>query len=69
MQFLADCPWCKDKVTTITVLRDVDLDRALENDEDVEVVCFPRDHKRKLNEQEKANLRNQRKRMSAGGAV
>jgi hypothetical protein len=45
VQFQARCPECKDTVTTVTTLDGSDLDRALANDGDVEVVCFLGDHK------------------------
>lgn len=57
MQCQAYCPECKDKVTTTTKLDGDNLDRALANDEDVEVVCFPLEHGWKLNAQDRANLR------------
>ena len=57
MGFLAHCPECGKRVTAETVLAGTKLDRALENDGDVEVVCFLREHRWKLNEQDKAHLR------------
>jgi hypothetical protein len=44
-----------------THLGHVDLDRLLENDEDIEAVCFGCEHKWKLNAPEKARVQNQRK--------
>ena len=61
MNFLADCPECGGKASTVTVLDGANLDRVLECDGIVEVRCFPRDHRFKLGEQDKANLRNLRK--------
>jgi len=62
MEFQASCPECKKKVTTSTKLNGGNLDRALANDGDVEVVGFPCGHESKLNVQEKANLRKLRSR-------
>ncbi len=42
-------------------LSHADLDRLLENDEVIEAVCFCCEYKWKLNAQEKARVRNQRK--------
>jgi hypothetical protein len=57
MPYLACCPECENLVTTVTVLGGAELDRALENNGVIEVVCFPREHKWKLNDQDKTNLR------------
>lgn len=59
MSFQARCPECENTVTTITVLGGSDLDRVLQNGSDVEVICFSQEHKWKLNDQDKANLRNE----------
>jgi hypothetical protein len=57
MQFQANCPECEKKVTTSTKLDGGNLDRALANDGDVEVVGFPCGHEWKLNAEDKANMR------------
>ena len=44
MGFLAHCPECGKRVTVVSVLGGAKLDRALENDEDVEVVRLLQDH-------------------------
>ena len=62
MQFRASCPDCKDKVTATSKLDGGNLDRALANDEDIEVVCFPSGHNWRLNAEDKANLRKLRAR-------
>ena len=56
MTFLSYCAECGDTVTTITILADGDLDRALKDDRDIAVACFVREHRWKLNHQEKLNL-------------
>ena len=60
--FLAHCPECGKRVTVVSVLGGTKLDRALESDGDVEVVCFLREHRCKLNDQDKTHLRNLRSR-------
>ena len=62
MSFQARCPECRGRVTANPVLGDPDLDRVLENDGDVEVVCFNHEHRWKLNKQDKVNLRKERQR-------
>jgi hypothetical protein len=62
MGFLAHCPECGKRVTVVTVLGGAALDRALENDEDVEAVCFLQEHRWNLSEQDKAHLRSIRSR-------
>ena len=57
MSYLANCPECRRKVTVVTVLGGENLDRALETDGDVEVVCFLYEHRWKLNRTDKKNLR------------
>lgn len=59
------CPEC-DKPTH---LGHTDLDRLLENDKDIEAVCFHCEHKWKLDAQEKARLRNQRKELKKVAAT
>ena len=69
MSLLADCPECRRKVTVVTVLGGENLDRALEADGDVEVVCFLYEHRWKLKRADKENLRNHlawEKRLLAG---
>ena len=68
MQFLAYCSDCKERVTTNTKLDGGNLDCVLANDGDVEVVCFPLGHNRKLDAQDKANVRKLRARQVSGGA-
>lgn len=57
MSLLARCPECENTVTVVTVLGGAELDLALENGGNVEVACFPKEHRWKLNDQDKANLR------------
>ena len=57
MSLLALCPECRRKVTVATVLGGENLDRALETDGDVEVVCFLYEHRWKLRRADKENLR------------
>ena len=65
MSYIARCPECGGPVTTVTVLGGAELHPALENDEEVEVACFPLEHRWKLNEQDKANLRKNRQAAAA----
>jgi DNA-directed RNA polymerase subunit M/transcription elongation factor TFIIS len=51
------CPKCGEA----NALSHTDLDRLLENNEEIEAVCFYCEYKWKLDAQEKARLRNQRK--------
>jgi hypothetical protein len=61
--FLAHCPKCGKRVTVESVLGGTKLDHVLEeNDGCVEVVCFLREHRWKLNDQDKTHLRNLRSR-------
>jgi hypothetical protein len=60
MSLIARCPECGIPVTTVTVLGGATLDRALETNGEVEVACFPNEHRWALNEQDKANLRKHR---------
>jgi hypothetical protein len=62
MGFLAHCPECGKRVTAVTLLGGAALDRALENDGDVEVVCFLQEHRWKLSDEDKAHLRSVRSR-------
>jgi hypothetical protein len=59
--FVAYCPYCEEKISSVmTILGGADLDRALENDEDVEVIHMTSgqgDHKWRLIREEKATLK------------
>lgn len=56
MSFLAYCPECGRTVTIITILTKGHLDQALTEGRDIEVACFVREQRWKLNHQEKLNL-------------
>jgi hypothetical protein len=61
MTFQAYCFACGKKVTAMTLLDGEDLALALENNTDIEVVHLTEndgDHRWKLNNQEKENIRN-----------
>lgn len=61
--FHAHCPYCEEKVSgVITKLGGADLDRALGNDDDIEVIhvtagIHEGDHIWRLNKEEKATLK------------
>lgn len=59
--FVAYCPYCEEKVSSaMTILGGKDLDRALDNDEDIEVIHMTvgqGDHKWRLIREEKATLK------------
>ena len=62
MSFQAYCPYCEKKVTAFTLLGGSALERALENDADIDVGhltydVHEGDHTWKLIRQEKAKLR------------
>jgi hypothetical protein len=62
MAFQIKCPFCEKTVTAFPLLRGSDLDRALENDADIEVMhstddVKEGDHRWNLTKHEKANLR------------
>lgn len=46
------------RTTTVPVLTDEDLERAVKKDHEIEVVCFLQEHKWKLSEQDKDHLSN-----------
>jgi hypothetical protein len=63
MNFYAYCPHCEQRIgNATTVLGGADLDRALENDGDIEVVHMTignneEDHRWRLNREEKERLK------------
>jgi redox-regulated HSP33 family molecular chaperone len=59
------CPKCGQQPIVAPVLFGDELGRALENDGEVEVACFFCDFRWNLNEQDKANLRKNRKAATA----
>lgn len=66
MNFLAYCPHCEKKVSTLTMLAGRELKAALDSNGEVKVmhVAAGGDHLWNLNSNEKENLRNQ---VASGG--
>jgi uncharacterized Zn finger protein (UPF0148 family) len=61
MSFRVVCPKCGKKTMIAPMLRGGDLGHALENDGEIEVVCFSCDHRWKLNAEDRAEFRKRRK--------
>lgn len=61
MNFLAYCPHCEKKVSTLTLLAGSELKAAVDSNGEVKVmhVATGGDHQWNLNSHEKENLRNQ----------
>lgn len=74
MNFTAYCPHCEMKIHGVTtILGGADLDRALENDGDIEVVHMNTpnnegDHRWRLNREEKARMKKWRAESRRAGA-